>query len=116
MPGYKGLLFIYIFFHTFFFQLLDGQAVVTGVVHSPPPGSCLHFLSRIEFSNPTARRCFIECWAIYPFNVTAGCFSITLSIMYVGFSVVRVFYQSTKLKRSNKIDLPSAHTWYEHTR
>ena len=28
-----------------------------------PPGSCLPFLSRIVFSNPTARRFFIECVA-----------------------------------------------------
>ena len=27
----------------------------------PPPGSCLQFVSRIGFSNPTDRRFFIEC-------------------------------------------------------
>ena len=36
-----------------------GQAVDTGVVPFPPPGSCLPILSRIGFSNPTARRYFI---------------------------------------------------------
>ena len=30
-----------------------------------PPGSCLQFLSRIGFSNPTARRFFIEWLASY---------------------------------------------------
>ena len=29
----------------------------------PPPGSCFQFLSRIGFSNPTARRFFVECVA-----------------------------------------------------
>ena len=33
-----------------------GQAAVTGVASSPPPGTRLHFLSRIGFSTPTARR------------------------------------------------------------
>ena len=29
----------------------------------PPPGSCLQFVSRIGFSNPTACRFFIECYS-----------------------------------------------------
>ena len=41
------------------FQLLDRPwSQVSSLL---PPGSCLHFLSRIGFSNPTARRFFIEC-------------------------------------------------------
>ena len=39
----------------FYPQRSSGQAVVTGVVPSPP-GTCLQFLSRIGFSIPTARR------------------------------------------------------------
>ena len=35
-------------------------AVVTGDVTFSPVGSCFQFLSRIAFSNPTARRCLIE--------------------------------------------------------
>ena len=37
--------------------------MVTGVVPSPPRFSCLQFLTRIGFSNPTARQFFIECVA-----------------------------------------------------
>ena len=57
-------LFIYVFVYLFsqhFYFPASGQAVVTGVVPSPPPGSCLQLLSRIGFSNPTTRRLFIEC-------------------------------------------------------
>ena len=45
------------------FQLL-GQAVITRVSSLLLPGSCLPFLSRIRFSNPTARRFFIECCSL----------------------------------------------------
>ena len=51
---------IFFFFPSHFYFPASGQAVVTGVVPSPP-GSCLPFLSRIGFSNPTARQIFIEC-------------------------------------------------------
>ena len=45
--------------HTSTFQLLDKPwSQVSSLL---PPGSCLQFLSRIGFSNPTARRLFIEC-------------------------------------------------------
>ena len=41
------------------FQLLDRPwSQVSSLL---PPGSCLQFLSRVGFSNPTARRFFIEC-------------------------------------------------------
>ena len=43
----------------FYPQRSSGQAVVTGVVPSPP-GYVPSFLSRIGFSIPTARRFFIE--------------------------------------------------------
>ena len=52
-----------IFFSAHFYfpaSSYSGQAVVTGVVPSSP-GSCLQLLPRIGFSNPTARRFFIEC-------------------------------------------------------
>ena len=45
----------------FYFPASSGQAVVTGVVPSSPRFFCLRFLSRIEISNPTARRFFVEC-------------------------------------------------------
>ena len=55
--------FCFCFFHSFAFQLLDiVQAVVTGVVPSSPR-FLPSILSRIGFSNPTARRFFIECVA-----------------------------------------------------
>ena len=47
------------FFQTCTFQLLDKPwSQVSSLL---PPGFCLQFLSRIGFSNPTARRFFIEC-------------------------------------------------------
>ena len=55
-------LYIIFFSAHFYFPASSGQAVVTGVVPSPPlllPS----ILSRIGFSNPTARRFFIECVA-----------------------------------------------------
>ena len=53
-----GLFFFPFFTHIYF--PASGQAVVTGVVPSPP-GFCLQFLTRIGFSNLTVRRFFIEC-------------------------------------------------------
>ena len=57
---YAGIIRIIFFFsHTCTFQLLDKpRSQVSSLL---PPGSCLQFLSRMGFSNPTARRCFIEC-------------------------------------------------------
>ena len=53
--------FIYLFSHTFTFQLLDKPwSQMSSLL---PPGSCLEFLSRTGFINPTARRFFIECLA-----------------------------------------------------
>ena len=46
--------FFILFFAHFYFPA-SGQAVVT-VSSLLPPGSCLQFLSRIGFSNPTARQ------------------------------------------------------------
>ena len=46
-------------FHNSIFQLLDKPWSQVSSLSSP--NSCLHFLSRIGFSNPTARRFFIEC-------------------------------------------------------
>ena len=46
--------FFFSFTHIYF--PASGQAVVTGVVPSPPPVLCLQFLSCLGFSNPTARR------------------------------------------------------------
>ena len=47
------------FFHISTLQLLDKPS--SQVSFLLPPGSCIQFLSRIGFSNPTARRFFIEC-------------------------------------------------------
>ena len=55
------LFFLFLFFssHTFTSQLLDKPwSQVSSLL---PPGSCLQFLSRIGFSNPTVRQFFIEC-------------------------------------------------------
>ena len=51
----RVLTFCFFSFFTHIYFLASGQAVVTGVVPSSPY-SCLQFLSRIGFSNPTARR------------------------------------------------------------
>ena len=40
---------------TFYFQVSE-QGIVSGVVPSTPPGTCLQLLSRIGLSTPTARR------------------------------------------------------------
>ena len=50
---------LYFFPHTFNFQLLDKPWSQVSSLFSP--GSCPKFLSPITFSNPTARRHFIEC-------------------------------------------------------
>ena len=50
--------FLFSFLHTFTFELLVKPW--TQVSSLLLPGSCLQFLSRIGFSNPTARRLFIE--------------------------------------------------------
>ena len=51
--------FFFFFSHTFTFQLLDKPwSQVSSLLLS---GSCLQFLSRIGFSNPTARRMYIDC-------------------------------------------------------
>ena len=50
--------------HTSTFQLLDKPwSQVSSLL---PPCSCLQFLSRRGFSNPTARRFFIECCSLTP--------------------------------------------------
>ena len=55
-------LFLFLFFAHLYFPaelLLDKPwSQVSSLL---PAGSCLQFLSRIGFSNPTARRIFIEC-------------------------------------------------------
>ena len=58
---HKCFLLTFFFFYPHFYFPASRQAVVTGVVRSSPPGSCLQFLSHIGFSNPTARRFFSEC-------------------------------------------------------
>ena len=59
--GYYVAMLPFVFFvsHTFTFQLLEKPWLQVSSLL--PPGSCLQFLSRIGFSNPTARRFFIEC-------------------------------------------------------
>ena len=51
--------------HFYLFLLLMLSSFWTSRGHRrrpfPPPGSCLQFLSRIGFGNPSARRFFIEC-------------------------------------------------------
>ena len=58
--AYIFFFFLLFFFpHTLTFQLLDKPwQQVSSLL---PPGSCLQFLSRTGFSNPTARRFLIEC-------------------------------------------------------
>ena len=51
--------FFFFFSHFYFPALLDKPwSQVSSLL---PAGPCLQFLSRIGFSNPTARRFFIEC-------------------------------------------------------
>ena len=55
----RGRLLRSFVFH--FYISAFGQAVVTGVVPSTSPVTCFQFLSRIGFTDHTARRVFIEC-------------------------------------------------------
>ena len=55
------IFFAFLFSHTCTFQFLDKPW--SQVLSLLPPGSCLQCLSRIGFSNPTARRLFVECVA-----------------------------------------------------
>ena len=57
-PGAACREFFFSFTHIYF--PASGQAVVTGVVPSPP-GSCIQFLSPIGLSNSTASRIFMDC-------------------------------------------------------
>ena len=59
---YIPLPLFYFFSHTFAFQLLDKPWSQVSTLL--PPSSCLQFLPRIGFSNPTARRLFIECCSL----------------------------------------------------
>ena len=62
-PRFIGSIPHFFFFsNTSTFQLLNKPwSRVSSLL---PPGSCLQFLSRIGFSNPTARRFFIRCWKL----------------------------------------------------
>ena len=51
------------FFLTLLYFPASGQAVVTGVVPSPPRFLPSIYIAYIGFGNPTARRFFIECVA-----------------------------------------------------
>ena len=67
IPAPKGplplyvLLYIYFFFHTFTFQLLEKPWSLNVVLSLLAPGSRLEVLSRTGFSSPTAPRFVIEC-------------------------------------------------------
>ena len=50
-----------VYFFFFFHTLLLLDKPWSQVSSLLCPGTCLHFLSRIGFSNPTARRSYIEC-------------------------------------------------------
>ena len=64
--------FFFFFLHTFTFQLLDKPwSQVSSLL---PPGSCLQFLSRIGFSNPTARRLFIRVLLTHALALSASQF------------------------------------------
>ena len=63
---------VFFFLHTSTFQLLDKPW--SQVSSRLPPGSCLQFLSRIGFSNPTARRFFIECCSTHALAFPASQF------------------------------------------
>ena len=65
--------YINIFLHTSAFQRLDEPWSQASSL-PPPPSSCLQFLSRIGFSNPTARRFFID---ISPWRYRAAAFCLT---------------------------------------
>ena len=52
--------FYFFIFYSCTFQRLDKPWSRVSSLSSPP-GSCLQFLSRIGFGNPTARRFFIKC-------------------------------------------------------
>ena len=58
--NYRLRFFFFFFSHTSTFRLLDNKPWSQEVSSLLPPGSCLQFLSRIGFSNPTTRRFFIK--------------------------------------------------------
>ena len=66
--------FFFFFSHTFAFQLLDKPS--SQVSSLLPPGSCLRFLSRIGFSNPTARRFFHRVLLTHALAVSASQFVV----------------------------------------
>ena len=57
---YSFSCFFFLFITHIYFPA-SGQAVGSQVSSLLPPGACLQLLSRMGFSNPTARRFFIEC-------------------------------------------------------
>ena len=63
---------LFFFFHTSTFHVLDKPwSQVSSLL---PPGSCLQSLSRIGFSDPTARRFFIECLLTHFLALSTGQF------------------------------------------
>ena len=84
-------IYSFIYFSRFYFPD-SGQAVVTGVVPSPPPGSCLRFLSRIGFSDPTGRRFFIECSLTHALALSATYIPVPMILFLFFFSDVFLFF------------------------
>ena len=72
-PSTRVFFFLFFFFsHTSTFQLLDKPwSQVSSLL---PPSSCLQFLSRIGFSNPTARRMFHRVWLTHALALSASQF------------------------------------------
>ena len=66
----------FFFFTHSYFSASGQQAVVTGVAPSPPRFLPSIFIAHIGFSNPTARRFFVECWIQIgdsPWNYSVAC-------------------------------------------
>ena len=77
LPWKKHVIYLFIYL-LFFWRAFTFQLLVKSRGHGcrpflPPSDSCLQFLSRIGFSNPTARRFFVECCYLGP-----ACVSLTL--------------------------------------
>ena len=70
----QATVFFFLVFFAHIYFPASGQAVVTGVVPSSPLFYSLHFLSRIGFSYPTARRFFIECLLTHALAFSASQF------------------------------------------
>ena len=101
-------LFFWFFSHTFTFQRLDKPwSQVSSLL---PPGSCLQFfLSRIGFSNPTARRFFRRVLLTHALALSASQFVLKKKSPQIYTSMHSAGLELTKLIYTSLEDNPIRH-------